>query len=235
MLKRIIYAIGVAMAALLVGLNTTTLILAQQQPKEKLFHHKSFGEWEYRALQSEGTNTKPEVILSIESSLKGKANLAKLLVKQKVLKNKLFQSQTQIPAIIIPAHPLAPHLLADFVERHDVTVKSYNIIAKASNGEIITIFGSPEGGQVFPAQSLQTIVRGIEQNTQTTLDVQGIAAIDVQLSEKSARSLERDPLVLGLDLTSALAIEDLARAKQIDPSTIQVIPSSLYWANLEDN
>jgi hypothetical protein len=235
MLKRIIYAIGVAMAALLVGLNTSSLILAQQQPKEKLLHQKSFGEWEYRALQSEGMNAKPEVTLSIESSVKGKANLTKLLVKQKGLKNKLFQSQAQIPAVIIPARPLAPHVLADFVKRHDVTVKSYNIIAKASNGEIITIFGSPEGSQVFPTQSLQTIVRGIEQNTQTTLTVQGIAAIDVQLSEKSALSLERDPLVLGLDLTSALAIEDLAQAKQIDPSTIQVIPSPLYWANLEDN
>jgi hypothetical protein len=48
-------------------------------------------------------------------------------------------------------------------------------------------------------------------------------------------SLENDRDVLGTDLTAAIALDDLVQEIHIDPANIQVMPSSLYWANLEEN
>ncbi len=72
----------------------------------------------------------------------------------------------------------------------------------------------------------------MEQNQQTTLTVLGVAAIDVQLTQAAFATLAHDPEVLGLDLTTALALDDLTRTLQIDPATVEVIPVPLYWENL---
>jgi hypothetical protein len=232
--KRIMLAMSVAIIALGVGLGTTSLVLAQQQaPKQTLLRKKSFGEWEYRVLQTQRSQANPEVTLSIESSLRGKANLTGLLSKQKSAKSRLFQTQSQLRAIVIPDQPLIPHELPSFVKKHGLTIISYSIIARAADGELITIFGTPEGETIFPERNLQTMVQGIERNTHSRLQIVGIVAIDAQLTREAFTSLEHDPAVLGLDLTAALALEDLMRETQIDPATIEVIPSSLYWANLE--
>lgn len=236
MFKRIIVAAGIALVALPAGLSTTSFVLAGQQgPKETLILKKSFGAWEYRALQSDRANAAPEIVLSIESSLKGKANLARLLNQQKAAKDRLFQVQPQISAAIIPTRPLATSSLSDFATKHGITVTSYKIIARASNGELVTIFGAPEGTTLFPEQNLQTMVQGIEHNTQTSLQILGIVAIDAQISKAAFTSMERDSEVLGVDLTTALALEDLSREKQIDPAKVQVIASPLYWASIEEN
>jgi hypothetical protein len=233
--KRIMLAITVAIIALGVGLGTTSFVLAQQQaPKQTLLRKQSFGEWEYRAVQTQRLQAKPEVTLSIESSLRGKANLTRLLAKQKSAKSRLFQTRSQLRAVVIPDQPLIPHELPAFVKKHRLTIRSYTILARAVNGELITIFGTPEGGIVFPEQHLQTMVQGIERNTQTRLQVVGIVAIDAELTKEACTSLEHDPAVLGVDLTAALALEELVRETQIDPALIEVIPSPLYWANLEE-
>lgn len=236
MYKRIMLALAVSIIALGVGLATTSFVLAQQQaPNQTLLRKKSFGEWEYRALQTQLFQAQPEVTLSVESSLRGKANLTKLLSKQKSEKNRLFRTQSQLRAVVIPDKPLVPNELPAFAKKHGLTTISYTIIARAANGELITIFGTPEGGVLFPEQNLQTTVQGIESNTHTTLQVMGIVAIDAQLTREAFTSLEHDSAVLGLDLTAALALDDLIQETQIDPSTVEIIPSSLYWTNVEDN
>lgn len=101
-------------------------------------------------------------------------------------------------------------------------------------GEVITIFGSPEGEEVFPEENLTTIVHGVEENQQVKLEIQGVLAMNVQIDRAGFTSLENDSAVLGVDVTPALAFEDLVGKTQIDPSTIQVIPGPFYWAVLEE-
>lgn len=242
MFKRTLLAIAVAVVAFGAGFGTTAFALNRQLsvPKERLLHAQSFGEWSYRALEEEPDSVlpsiaAPRVTLSIETTVRGRANLEALLARQKSASQRLFLAQSRLSGVVIPKTQLAPDQLADFATRHGITIKAYTLIAKAANGEIVTIFGAPEGTQVFPKHNLDDMLKGIQSNQQTTLQLQGVVAIDAEMDKAAFDHIGQDSTVLGVDLTTALAIEDLARAKQVDSSRIEVIPAPLYWANVEAN
>jgi hypothetical protein len=242
MFKRTLIAAVVAIVAFGAGFGTTTYALNRQHsvPKERLLHAQSFGEWSYRALEQEPDSllplaSAPRVTLSVETAVHGRANLEALLARQKGASQRLFHAQSRLSAVVIPRTPLAPEQLAEFATRHGITIKAYTLAAKAANGEIVTIFGAPEGTQAFPKHNLDDMVKGIESNQHTTLQLQGVVAIDAEMDKAAFDHIGQDSRVLGVDLTTALALEDLARAKQVDASRIEVIPAPLYWANVEAN
>lgn len=242
MLKRTLLAIVVAAVAFSTGLGTTALALSRQQAtlKEHVLHAQSFGEWSYRALEEEQSlrlpfSAAPRVTLSVETTVRGRANLEAALMRQKSAGERLLQAQSRLQGVIILKTPVMPEQLSDFAARNGITVKAYTLIAKASNGETITIFGTPEGNQTFPRHNFDDMVKGIEDNQNISLQLQGVVAINAEMDKAAFDRVGRDASVLGMDLTTALALEDLVRAKHIDPSRVEVMPAPLYWANVESN
>jgi hypothetical protein len=240
MLKRTLFAIIVAAITFGTGLGTAALALTRQQStqKEYLLHEESFGGWSYRAMEEDRSSgllqvDAPRVTMSIETTLRGREYLADLLAQQKSAGEQLFQTQSSLSGVIIPKTPVAPEQLTDFATRQGITIKAYTLIAKAANGEIVTIFGAPEGQQISPKHNFDDMVKGIETNQQTTLHFQGVVAIDAEMDKAAFDRIGQDSTILDVDLTTALALEDLARAKQIDPSRVEIMPAPLYWANVE--
>lgn len=106
------------------------------------------------------------------------------------------------------------------------------MIAESAQGEIITLFGAPDGAEIFPDSELKSLTQGIEANQHPTLTLHGIVAINASIDAASFSTISQDVQILGIDITSAIASDDLAKAQQIDPAQIDIIPAPLYWANV---
>lgn len=221
--------------ALLFGFASQSIATSYQSSSaaengDKTIAKRSFGDWEYQA-QQVGPNT----YVRISSSLKGKAALKALLAKHKQQLPELFQSTNEVTAILIPVIPLSFEQFTDLVRQHGIKVETYAILSRTQNGELNTIFGAPKGDVLIPEQELAMTMKSVEENQHTVLQVQGIVAVQVKVSNRAFQSLDKDPAVLGLDLTPALAMQDLAQQQHaIDTSKVQLTPSSLYWINVEE-
>ncbi|MCU0492982.1 MAG: hypothetical protein MUD01_15435 [Chloroflexaceae bacterium] len=239
MLQRFILALGLALCTFALGFWATSLVLGQPQQtaREQLLHQREFDGWQYRALVAVDAETNqpvnPQVTVSIESRVRDRAGLSRALAQQQGWRERLFAGQSSVAATIIPATPLPPEELAVFAQQHGVKISAYTIVARAANGELISMFGAPEGAVVFPAGRLATMVEQLQRNQQTTLTILGVAAIESEVSRTTLASLDQDGRILGVDLSSAIASADLVAATQVDRGRISVVPSGLYWAALE--
>lgn len=236
MFKRLLLTVAVAALALLFGFGSTSYILASntRMPHDKPVLAKKFSGWEYRAFQAVYATgrTSPRITVSVESTLHGRSELEQALREQRREAERLFQTHGQIAAVAIPDTPLAPEQLRAFASRHAAQITGYTMIAESAEGEIITLFGAPKGDEIFPDSELASLTQSIEANQHTTLTLRGIVAISASVDAAAFAAISQDAQILGIDITSAIASDDLAKAQQIDPAQIDIIPAPIYWANV---
>lgn len=107
---QVLLAIAAAALALLLGIGSTSYILASntRMPHDKPVLAKKFSGWEYRAFQATYATgrTSPRITVSVESTLHGRSELEQALREQRGEAEQLFQTYEQIAAVIIPDTPL---------------------------------------------------------------------------------------------------------------------------------
>lgn len=231
MVKRLIIAIGVGVAAFVVGFVTspaaraTQVTQQSQQNQDKKLLKRTFDKWEYEVFEAG-----PQTYIQISSFVQGKPAVKELLQQQKGEIKKLLKSAQQIPAVVLTAEPLQPAALVQFAQDYELAVQSYKLLARDSDGKLVTIFGTPLNGNIMPEDTLKAVINNAEQNQDTKLTMIGIVSIESKVSSVAFEKLAKDSRVLGVDLSPALAVQDLAQQlPNIDISAVDVVTAPLYW------
>ncbi len=126
--------------------------------------------------------------------------------------------------------PIKTENFVGFVKKHGILVQSYTLIAQDNMGELITFFGAPIDGELFPESILKTMVANIEEAQNKKVSVKGVVSIDAKVDIGMLTKLNDDPGILGVDITPALALQDLMQQTQgIDASSVHITSAPFYW------
>lgn len=238
MYKRYTLAVIVGAVALLLGLRTGSSVNALQsqarnEDAEKLLTTQSLAQWKYEA-----TQIGPQIYIRISSPISGKSALKSLLTKHKGQHTQLFQSRSlkEIPVSIIMEKPIHTEDFTGFIMNNGINVQSYTMIAQDNTGELITFFGAPVNGVLFPEHILQKMVVNIEQAQNKKVSVQGVVSIDAKINIYTLAKLNNDPNILGIDITPALAVQDLIhQLPGIDPASVHITSAPFYWETVRQH
>lgn len=235
MYKRYMFAMTVGVIALLLGFTARQSVNASQSPaidrdQERPLATRGFERWKYDA-----TQLGPETYIRISSQINSKAALSALLAEHRLQQTRLFQSVRQgslqqIPVTILMQKPIKIESFVDLVKKNDIQVQSYTLIAQDGSGELITFFGAPVDGDLFPEYILQAMVGNIEQSQNKKISVKGVVSIDAKVDVSMLTKLNSDPRILGVDITPALALQDLVQQiPEVDIARIHITSAPFYW------
>lgn len=237
MLRLILLAFAIAVAATLVSYTSSSYVQAQQRNlqmlPEKALTHKKLGKWGYEASQLDKV-----MYLRILSDVNDKSSLQTLLTEQRASANAVFASAEVVPAVVLLKEAISPDNLAGFASQYNLSIQSYTLLAQNSKGEYITFFGAPVDGNIFPRHILQTMIKNIEEAQATTLTLKGVVSIDVKMNAEAFKQLGQANSILGVDLTPALALRDLkSTSKELrqivqdaeSAHSLHITSAPFYW------
>jgi hypothetical protein len=230
MSKQLFIAIGASLVAFVLGFATTSTTWANQKTtqnanQDRKLLKRTFDRWEYEVFEIGS-----QAYIHISSSVVGKSAVKELLQQQKGEAKNLLKSDQQIPIVVLTSDPLQPADLVQFARDYGLAIQSYKLLARDSEDKLVTIFGVPINGNIMPEDMLKAVISNVEQNENTKLTVLGVVSIDSRVNSVALGRLAKDVRVLGVDLSPAIALQDLAQQlPNVDTATVEIVSAPLYW------